>query len=135
MEVCAGLRQLSWEPDSSWPGAASLAVLGVKTLSGVGICRPQPFLSVQLFLHVHSPWGPQPEPGTTIKTKIMRADFCRAKSWRRQEELSSSPQMEQVIFTTKMKLTDKGRNLLYLVVERSSNVLCLFFNFLSEMSE
>ena len=71
----------------------------------------------------------------SIKTKIMRADFCRAKSWRRQEELSSSPQMEQVIFTTKMKLTDKGRNLLYLVVERSSNVLCLFFNFLSEMSE
>lgn len=64
MEVRAGLRQLSWEPDSSWLGATSRAVLWVKTLLGVGACRPQPFLSVQLFLHVHSPWGPQAEPGT-----------------------------------------------------------------------
>ena len=64
MEVRAGLCQLSWELESSLPGAAYRAALWVKTLLGVGACRPQPFLSVQLFLHVHSLWGPQPEPDT-----------------------------------------------------------------------
>ena len=42
MEVRARLRQLSWEQDSSRPGAASREVLWVKTLSGAGTCRLNP---------------------------------------------------------------------------------------------
>lgn len=50
-----------------------------------------------------------------------RTDLCRSQVLGRQEELCSSPQKEEVIFTTRMKPRDKGRGgdkLAYWVVER-----------------
>ena len=63
----------------------------------------------------------------SIKTKIMRADFCRSKVLEETRGVEFQSTDGASHFYNKMKLTDKGRKLVYLMVERRSNVPLLVF--------